>query len=133
MTVLNFFDKQNMTNYHRIDVGLGEEDSVIFQDSDATTDMSNFENVTTVCIYSLRPREYPQPKAKGSITVLKSLKNLKEFSWWGVDASDFDWQGFEDLPLISVKINEYVNFDKLMVMPQSLQHVSFSGDASKAL
>ncbi len=129
MAVIELFDKQNMTNYHRIDVGLRQEDSVIFLD--ATTDSSEFDNVTNICIYSLNPREYPQPKATGSISVLKNLENLKEFSWWGVDASDFDWQGFEDLPLISVKINEYVNFDNIMVMPQSLKHVSFTGDASK--
>ncbi len=133
MAVTRIFDKQNLTNYHRIDVGLCQEDSVSFQKPDPSTDLSILDKVTTVCIYSLSPREMPQPKATGSISVLRDLKNLKEFSWWGMDASDFDWRGFEDLPLISVKINNYVNFDKLMVMPQSLKHVSFTGEDIQGL
>lgn len=127
MTVFKIYEKIHMTNYHRLDIGLRAGDSVLFEEPDH--DISIFDTVTTLCLYSLdlKDSRCPQPSANGKISVLKHLKNLNEFSWWGVDASEFDWRGFEDLKLGSAKINDYLNLSNPMILPSSLQHLSFSG------
>ena len=44
-----------------------------------------------------------------------------------MDASTFDWRHFDELNLLSAKINQYVNIDNPMVLPHNLGHLSFSG------
>ncbi len=127
MTVVKLLDRRHMTNYHRLDVGLQQDDTL---ELETLTDYSPLEAVTTVSVYSLSPRSIPQPKAVGKIEALSGLRNLKEFSWWGVDASNVDWQGFETVQLLSVKINYYINFDNPVTMPTSIKNLSFTGSQS---
>lgn len=78
--IVNVFEETNLTSYHRIDVDLRQGDCVIFEKL-SHTDLSIFASVTSVCIYSLYPRDIPQPTSSGCISVLKELPRLSEFSF----------------------------------------------------